>query len=418
MEVLSIYKGEKSLEMSNKKKSQNDKDTNGDDITKISHVKNKIKSKKIHFILDKIIFPILPTLFLAGISWFNGFFRLPEQVSNVQSDIKDLNSRTNNLEKNIEFINGKLNVNKDFDSGLNDIIDKGYDVADSNSVMLDVRYIGSISVDKNTDQITLKDLSTESDKVVAVTIDGRKTFKANEIIDKRVIVPYKENGYCIIFYGKYNKNYHWDGICTTNVYKDKKLYLITRAKYNDGHISTYKQIIQDKDKKVWDITEREHKDKYDIGYTYTYSRNNDYQLKLKFNNITKKDILTYKKFRKKIETTNKKLSYYYGQTANGTYNDSTGNAFRIQFDEDEKLEIFYNGNFKDGILNDHKYDHDNPADYAWQIVHDNVGYFYFKGDFENNVRSENLPKSPYISLQKAKDLVAKFDYDFSNLWYE
>lgn len=46
------------------------------------------------------------------------------------------------------------------------------------------------------------------------------------------------------------------------------------------------------------------------------------------------------------------VEFYHGNTSNGYYNDDTGNAYLVQYNNSNTVKTLYCGNFKDGVFND------------------------------------------------------------------
>lgn len=92
--------------------------------------------------------------------------------------------------------------------------------------------------------IVENDVTTVTSGITSATKIGTdadgKVYMANDLIDTRVILFYKEEDKEVFFLGQYNENYHWDGYCMTNVYNaDGSLFGISESNFVDGERRDY-----------------------------------------------------------------------------------------------------------------------------------------------------------------------------------
>ena len=85
------------------------------------------------------------------------------------------------------------------------------------------------------------------------------------------------------------------------------------------------------------------------------------------------------------------LSYYRGRISNQRYNDDTGDAILISF-ENSVIRTFYNGHFTNGNFHDTRpFDSENVENNAFWITFDNrnspTQYLFYTGPFSSGAPS-------------------------------
>lgn len=102
---------------------------------------------------------------------------------------------------------------------------------------------------------------------IGTNADG-KVYMANDLIDTRVILFYKE----VFFLGQYNENYHWDGYCMTNVYNaGGSLFGISESNFVDGERRDYTCFYQsEEDCSEYIYTNRVVEEEGNFGVSITY----------------------------------------------------------------------------------------------------------------------------------------------------
>lgn len=240
-----------------------------------------------------------------------------------------------------------------------------------------------------------------SNTVVAYNEKSGDFFEAHEIANHPVLLPYKSGDQEVVFYGQINENGCWDGNCIINTYKDNKLELITDAVYLNGKLLSCKQVFyyaMSSGKIVWAYADRLSEESFSTGETWLYEKESDFYKEFELDDVTKEQILTADSFREKICA--KKIAYYYGNTSDGYFNDSTGNAYMIHYFDDGSVKLLYSGNFADGLCND-------STGNAWYIVREkNTNYMCYKGPFKDNkeyhTKRVKAFKSPLSSLSSGQ----------------
>lgn len=103
------------------------------------------------------------------------------------------------------------------------------------------------------------------------------------------------------------------------------------------------------------------------------------------------------------------LTYYCGNTFEGKYNDDSGRAYEIIFNEDKTVKTLYVGQFANGTFND-------STGKAWDIsfsVEDNV-YVYNKGTFMNGRTAEG--KHKIVSVAEIENIISGYDFGIELKW--
>lgn len=248
---------------------------------------------------------------------------------------------------------------------------------------------------------TLVMLSAEASPSLIVGIDDAgNEYIAEDLINEVVLLTYTEGTQEVYFLGQFNDSYQWDGNCIINVYnRDNSLCIITDANYDDGKLIEYKQIFPNDNKNEWIYAERKCTEQENEGETFVYSWKYGQEKIFSSNNVKVEDIYSAENFYEKMNGT--LLSYYNGNTSNGKYNDSTGNAYLINYTSDGIIKTLYTGSFKDGKFNDF-------TGNAWEIVFDSSNninkYFYYKGAFKNGNRISD-EGIEYITQEQIDEII-------------
>lgn len=201
---------------------------------------------------------------------------------------------------------------------------------------------------------------------------NEKQHRVEELIENPSVLTYEQDGRIVFFYGQLNSNYQWDKECIVNIYnKDGTLYSICVAQYSNGECLNYKTLLSQGNDE-WHYYDRICKQEYNEGISISYlSSYNDIAV---LSDIGENDILKTEEFMKVQEKT--LIQYYNGNTSDGRYNDSTGNAYHVKYDEDGTVLTLYVGRFVDGTYNDNT---GNAWDIAYSKKHDmyvcNTGKF-------------------------------------------
>ena len=247
-----------------------------------------------------------------------------------------------------------------------------------------------------------------STSTIGLDADGNK-YVAEDLVNQKILLTYKEDGKTVYFYGQYNENYHWDGYCITNAYNSNgTLYGICESNYDDGTRLDYKTVLSTGSNQ-WDYYERACDEKSNSGISISYKFKYDKIANFTTTNVRVSDILDTEKF---LQNQNKiMLQYYSGSTSNGKYNDTSGKAYHVKYDEDGTIRTLYVGNFKNGTYND-------TTGNAWDIAYsDELGYYVCNtGSFKNG-NAVNKSKVPFAQ-EKINEKIGEYEFGCKLKWKE
>lgn len=289
---------------------------------------------------------------------------LKESIEKITTRLDDFDTRLRNVQSNLSAALGTPVVNNQKEYKIYYLTNEAY------QSMTDITTIEEIN--------TKAGMNCKKDDIVAEDKESGEKFSAESLIDKGVLLPYQENRQEVYFLGQFNKNYHWDGNCTINVYKDNRLILITEAIYDDGNLISYNQVSEDTKKsiEVWNVSNRKRKGNQNTGSTSSYYKTKDLKKNFTTENVKAADIIDVNTFKKDYCT--KQEGYYNGNTSGGRYNDNSGKAYLIKYNKKGTIELFYSGKFVDGQPED-------DTTQAWSIVPDEEipCYVWQQGCFTN-----------------------------------
>lgn len=316
---------------------------------------------------------------------------LESQYNRLESQYSSLEDRTKTLENNIfevVKIQAYSNVISTIDTQFSSIKDENF--------VMDL-------------------LFTNKSDVIATDILTNTEYTVEQLADKRLLLTYEEEGNNVVFYGRFNENNHWDGNCIINVYNGDKLIAITDGLYNDGILLQYKQAFIDADlsgKEKWFVSSRVHTEEYNTGKTLQYDYT-EHKKKFDFSNVALKDIVDVDSFISSL--TSNVDSIYHGNTCNGQFNDDTGSAYYVSYDDSKSIKTLYVGNFKDGNFHD-------TTGKAWYITKAaDTDYMYYIGKFEDGHPTEPETKDNFInpiSLQQRNEIIKDKKFDCEIKWFD
>lgn len=375
MVIFAINMYERGFSIMGKGKKNNNKENSSEDS---NESKNQSKSKEngklkiFQYIITGINSLISAGFIIFLITFYGDFRELKAHVDTIKEDYVN--------KSDLENITDKINS---FESDLNGI----GNIQSSATVYVPTKKVSGLIYDATISKNDLEFLSSpqwNEDDIIAKNPNTGRKYKPQNLKDKKILLPYSENGQDIYFYGQFNKYNHWDGKCIINVYKNNKLQIIMEGQYTDGKLISYKRVTHRENTrgiKIWSISKREVNGNINTGETYTYFKTKNKKAHFTQNTIESSDILSIIDFQNWLNTPLE--GYYKGNTSNGNYNDETGNAYLIKYFEDGTTRTVYCGNFKNGMFNDH-------TGKAWYVSIDEgaKNYIYFKGGFTNNTPDE------------------------------
>lgn len=348
-----------------------------------------ISGKTIKYITSAIIMPIILSIISSylydKIIVSKSINKIDDRLSAIEQNINNVNT-TNNFNFLQPTANGKIGLNYDEvyleASATNDRVYISDEPPSNDDNNIDE------SLTLTTADRVIYSLETPtwelSDKIATDVTNG-KEYTAKELINKKILLPYKSENQECFFYGQFNGNNHWNGNCIINIYENNNLISIMESTYDDGRLLAYKQVFESSkaDYDVWSFSDRVNYPEYSTGKTWRYFKYEEYTKTFSFENVTPNDILNVNSFESFI-IDNGIEEYYYGRTSDGLFNDSTGDAYMVKYFQNGITRLIYCGDFKNGLPNDY-------SNKAWHIVKgENTPYMYYKGHFEDNKKLNNL----------------------------
>lgn len=253
-----------------------------------------------------------------------------------------------------------------------------------------------------------------SKEIIAEDSVTGKKYSRKQLVGMTLLVPYTEDDKEIYFLGQYNENFRWDGYCVTNAYNlDGTLYGIYEYNFVDGVCLSCKSFYQSETDGNWIYLDREYhgNERYGKSIRYSFSYN---ALKNFVNTDVKtSDILYADTFLENSDAV--MLTYYYGNMVDGKYNDGSGDAYEIIFDEDGFVKFLYLAEFSDGKVNDRE---------ASEIVLDQsakgYNYFYYNGPIEDNERKQRVSGKNYVTQEQIDKILKdnEFECDLDLKWHQ
>lgn len=261
------------------------------------------------------------------------------------------------------------------------------------------------SVEKN--DISLSGSSITSNTCIGTDVNGN-VYIAEDLIGETVLLTYQEDDKEVYFLGQYNEKYHWDGYCVMNAYnEDGTLYGISESNFEDGKRLDYATFSLNSGTE-WIYTDREVTDKENTGVTIYYQNEDDAEIK----NFTKTNVRRADMLYPDEYLTTKSLrmtKYYAGATVDNYFDDTTGNAYEVVYDEDGTVRMLYVGRFRDGYFND-------STGEAFSIVYSDEysAYFCNTGNFSQG-RAENPSITP-ITTDEIKEMTNDYTFGCELIW--
>jgi hypothetical protein len=186
------------------------------------------------------------------------------------------------------------------------------------------------------------------------------------------------------------------------------------AIYEDGVVTNYNQVLKGKNSsgtESWYIANRTNKGKFNSGETWQHKYEESIiSLTETSDNLSSNSVITFETFKYRLAT--KLEGYYNGNTTNGNYNDTTGQAYLVKFLDNEKVKTLYQGNFKDGVFED-------DTGNAWDISKENdTPYMYYKGYFKDGkkINNEGSTFEHDLTLERIQEILGDKTYDVDLEW--
>ena len=278
-------------------------------------------TKKIKELVKKeIICPIIVTVVstaILGILNFKGAEGIKTEISNGFN-----NMTTGNINNSG---NGAITINNN---------NNFYGVVDSSQII--PNEMTTIDTDEDA-TIEIKERT-----IVGKSAETGAEIYAEELVNKSAIHHSTSDGYDIYFFGSMDEEYKWNGRCCVNAFSDNELQYSVVADYSKG---VPKNIVQiHRNNNCWIYSEC-------LSYTDTrvvrhYIKLDDYRKQFDTENLSYNDIVTPEVVFEGC--CGRLVLFYSGEVDGDKFTDNSMNAYLIKFGDDEKIDFYYRGRFKDG----------------------------------------------------------------------
>lgn len=316
--------------------------------------------------------------------------RLETRIGTLETDVDDIKKylyEDGGVQDQLGTINSALNIKV---------------IAVANEETIDI--VDGASIEKK--DVNYVTSSFTDDTCIGVDTKGN-VYLAEDLIDETVLLTYNEDDKEIFFLGQYNKEYHWNGYCVTNAYNsDGSLYGICESNFDDGNRLDYISFYNSGNNE-WTYSNRKIIDKQNTGVTKIYSYIDQNVKDFTSKNVRRTDILYADKYIENIQPL--LVKYYKGNTVDGSFDDSTGNAYEVTYNNDGTVRLLYVCNFSHGYCND-------STGKAFSIAYsDEYGaYFCNKGIFSQGYAKEHSVTS--ISKEEINDLLKNYNFECALKW--
>ena len=349
----------------------------------ITMPKKKQEDKKQNVIQISVggVITIVITIALAAISasWI-----ISGSITSLNKDVKSINTKLNTANSEIKEMKEYLYA----DGGVKDQLGELSNNMDSITELLNItaikanvtteEYINSnVSVVDN--NVSNSTSSFSADTCIGTDSEG-KAYIAKDLIGQTILLTFDQGDKETYFLGQYNDKYHWDGYCVINTYTDGVLNGVSESNFDDGNRLNYESFYLSDNQGEWIYTDRDCKEDSNDGISIRYKLDYDKQKNFTLTNARASDIIYVENL---TSYDNKEvLSYYVGSTSDGVYNDNSGDAYLVRYNEDGFVNVFYKGCFQNGSFDDTN---------AVEIVFDssNDRYFLYQGTFVDGKRTSD-----------------------------
>ena len=349
----------------------------------ITMPKKKREDKKQNVIQISVggVITIVVTIALAaiGASW-----KISGNITSLNKDVKSINTKLNTANSEIKEMKEYLYA----DGGVKDQLGELSNNMDSITELLNItaikanvtteEYINSnVSVVGN--NVSSSTSSFSADTCIGTDSEG-KAYIAKDLIGQTILLTFDQEDKETYFLGQYNDKYHWDGYCIINTYTDGVLNGVSESNFDDGNRLNYESFYLSDNQGEWIYTDRDCKEDSNDGISIRYKLDYDKQKNFTLTNARASDIIYVENL---ASYDNKEvLSYYVGSTSDGVYNDNSGDAYLVRYNEDGFVNVFYKGCFQNGSFDDTN---------AVEIVFDssNDRYFLYQGTFVDGKRTSD-----------------------------
>ena len=389
----------KKVKTSRKKQETQGKERDKDYSINIDNNKAEdIKNGKKRISHDTVIACFVTAVVAFASSYYTTSMKIGADISAMQEKNSNIQSSVDKIEAKIDNLVISDTKNSTNVEAMQKEIDHLYNYVSINVICLDQGWLGKTLIYQSNAPQKVYSLGaySQNDKVGVIKGSGEEIF-AEELRGKKNILYYEEDDYTVVFYGAYNEDYHWDGNCLINTYKNGILIYISYAIYDDGKLLSSIDVYSGENKSdcpIWNIYYKQNYTGYNCGDIYSYEYH-EVENELDLEKLSVSDLVYPEQFRE--SNGEEVLSVYHGQTKDGNWNDTTGTSYYVKYDSNGCVTLLYVGDFADGQFNDSE---------ALEIVFDSTQnkYFYYKGAFiKGNRKKED---NHYISKEEIDNMIS------------
>ena len=324
------------------------------------------------------------------------------ELSTLRTELSSLRSDLSELRTDFAVLNNTINIfiNQNMMAGYGD----NFNFVSFNSEILQTTASNDWEHGRLSAPLLALGDDVGGDFVIGVNENGDALF-FDDVIGRNIYTSYANNmGGLDWFYGSLNNNGRWDGDIVLNSYNASgTLVAILEATYNDGsrvgerYISMTPSLMS-----VGHIVIR------DAMY---YGSHTDGVSKT-FSQFSFSEGIYFKSSRP-VRTSDLDLDdghliqFYYGEIRGGYFNDNSGEAYLVNFNDDGTIRIIYSGRFANGHFNDV-----GQASFWIVLSNDETQYMFYQGPFANgqplNPNWYNLPSARIPQNENPMEWATKF----------
>lgn len=367
---------------------------------KVKKKKKTIKKVFNNAIVVSVTSEVVFAILVSIVGWVSGFLSLPSRVSDLEKQMAELTNDSDNSQTN-----------------------PNTPIINNNIINLRPIEEGKIDITEGSGELPylLSAPQWNSEDIIAEDIQTGEKLTAGQLVNEKIFLPYKNGNQETYFYGQFNDNNQWDGICIFNIYEEDVLVSIMEAEYDNGNFKKYKQVIESetiKGIKVWSVAKKEKKEEYNTGETWNYIYTEIIR-DFTFEEASFKNIKNVNEVEESLKnSSNTPLEgYYCGNTSNGYYNHDTSKenvpACMIKYFPDGIVRTLYYGGFKDGNFED-------KTGNAWYITRaSDTDYMYYNGFYEKGSTKNNpecIFEEPPLTRTRIEEILEEHNCDLKLNW--
>lgn len=352
------------------------------------------------------VLAVFGTVILATLFFTDKFATINEKIGGLETRVDTMNTEMGEISTQVGDISKYLYEDDGVKDQLGMIIEalnlKVINVTEDDTLS----FLEDVYIENN----DISNVSSAFNAEMTVGTDSNgNVYIAEDLIRETILLTYKEEGKEVFFLGQYNEDYHWDGYCVINTYNSNgTLYGICESNFDDGKRMDYKTIISvDSESNKWGYYSRICDGESNMGISKEYVFEYGIEKNFTNTNVRRTDMLFVDNFMEKQDAVLTK--YYYGRTSDKLYNDETGEAYLVKFNEDGTVRTLYVGSFKNGYPND-------KSGNAWNIAYvDEKGYYVHNtGNFTNGYADKH--SSTEFTQEEIEELLVEYNFDCELKW--